>query len=233
VPRFLLLASLAAALVAASGCGGAPPLYAPSTPTGPVEVDGVAAEWPAALRPVPREAGLSLALQRTDSALVVAVIARSDRQARRIALGGLRLWLDPEGGTDRVVGVRFPTPAPPSRVDIRRAGGEAGPQILRRRFEQSLDRVEVQRRDSVRAVEPGDVPGLETVAQWGQGGLVVEARLPLAAGALLDAAPGEALSLGVELLDLPSGRRSRLPPPDLDDPDFEPATVTRWLRVDG
>ena len=229
--RLLLPLALLAAV--AGGCGGAPPLYASTVVTADVDVDGDADEWPAALRPVPREAGLSLGLRRTDDALVVVVIARDDRQARRIALGGLRLWLDPEGGTDRAVGVRFPTPPPPARVDIRRARGEAGPQILRRRFEAALDRVEVQRGDSVRAVEPGDVPGLETAAQWGPGGLVVEARLPLRAGALLGSAPGEALSLGVELLDLPSGRRSRIPPPDLDDPDFEPATVTRWLRVGG
>ena len=225
---FLVLALLAAA---ASGCGGAPPLYASTPiPAEAVDVDGDAGEWPSALRPVPREPGLSLGLRRTDDALFVAVIARDERQAQRVVLGGLRLWLDPEGGTERVVGVRFPTPPPPSRVDIRRAGGEAGPQILRRRFEAAVDRVEVQRRDSARAVEPGSVPGLETAAQWGPRGLVVEARLPLAAGALLDAAPGADLSLGVELLDLPGRRRSPVPPPDLDEA-FDPPYVTRWLRV--
>ena len=133
VRTFLVLALLAAA---ASGCGGAPPLYASTPiPAEAVDVDGDAGEWPSALRPVPREPGLSLGLRRTDDALFVAVIARDERQAQRVVLGGLRLWLDPEGGTERVVGVRFPTPPPPSRVDIRRAGGEAGPQILRRRFE--------------------------------------------------------------------------------------------------
>lgn len=226
LPVCLLLLALAV-----GGCGGSAPLYASAPLTPDVVVDGDAREWPSALRPVPQEAGLSLGLRNADDALVVALIARDDRQARRIALGGVRLWLDPAGGTERVVGVRFPSPPPPDRVDIRRAGGEAGPQILRRRFERSIDRVEVERQDSVRVVGAGDVRGLETAAQWGPNALVVEVRLPLEAGALLEAAPEGALGLGVQLLDLPSGRRGPVPDFDPNEP-FDPSTVTRWLVVD-
>lgn len=217
--------------LAASGCGGSAPLYASAPLTPEVVVDGAAREWTPPLRPVPQEAGLSLGLRNTDDALVVALIARDDRQARRIALGGVQLWLDPEGGTDRAVGVRFPAPPPPARVDIRRAEGEAGPQILRRRFERTAGRVEVTRQDSVRVVEPGDVPGLETAAQWGPDALVVEVRLPLGAGALLPSTPEGTLGLGVQLLDLPNRRRG--PVPDFDPNEaFDPPTVTRWLVVD-
>lgn len=236
------LVTVSIALVA--GCGPAPPLYVsePSPPA--LAVDGDVGDWPGPLRPVPQEAGLSLGLRNADGALTVAVIATDERQVRRIARGGLRLWVDPGGGTERVLGLRFPAPG---GQDVAQAGGRhrggADPQALRRRFEAALDRVEIWQGDSVRVVGPGSVDGLETAAQWAENGLAVEVQISLApAEGLLAVPAGGTVGLGIELVDLPvAGRWPAAGPggmgrpdprvrPDEDAPDL-PTTV-RWLRVD-
>lgn len=249
--------SLALLAALASGCGSAPPLYtsAPATPA--TTIDGDARDWPAALRPVPNEAGLSLGLRNTADSLYVVVVASDERQARRIALGGLRLWLDPAGGTDRVLGLRFPAPAAPDPADVRRERARArtggvDEQALRRRFRSSLDRVEVTREGDVlvRSVPRGSVDGLVTEAAWTDAGLVVEARLPLhAAAGLLPTDAAEDLGLGVELLDIgglgpvgPYGAAGPRPGPQgaerpetsvEDRPSLDDLpTLTRWLRAD-
>lgn len=257
--RLVLVLAASTALV--GGCGSSAPAYSSSPATSETVIDGDARDWPGALRPVPSEAGLSLGLRNTDDALYVAVIAGDERQARRIALGGLRLWLDPAGGTERVLGVRFPAPSAPDPADVRRerARGRAvsgvDEQALRRRFEASRDRVEVTRQDEVvvQSARSGSVEGIETAATWTQAGLVVEVRLPLdATSGLIPGDAGESVGLGVELLDLsrfaPPGRRGRGPvsggrgagPPDAgrSDPQREAdgvgaevSTLTRWLNV--
>ena len=258
--RPFLVAVLA---LAATGCGSSAPPYVAEAATTETAIDGEADEWPAALRPVPDEAGLSLGLRHTGDALIVAVIAGDDRQARRIALGGLRLWLDPEGGTDRALGIRYPAPEAPdvetvARSGPRRGGPDVGPDPtrLRRRFEAGLDEVEITRGVlTQRTPADGAFGGLEAASTWGTRGLVVEMRIPLeAAPGLLETPAGEAVGLGVELLDVSraalrqrfaqagrppmrnGGDDRPMPAPDgqnlMSDmpPSFE--TVTRWLRVD-
>lgn len=254
----LSLVVLASVLVA--GCGSAPPLYLSEPATPETVVDGVAGEWPSALRPVPGEAGLSLGLRRDGDALVVAVIAGDERQARRIALGGLRVWIDPAGGTDRALGIRYPAPTDPDlrsivRSDLRPGGGSAGldPVRLRRQFEAGLDEVEVTRGVLTQRARPdGTFGGLTAASTWGTRGLIVEMRIPLAAApGLLKTSAGEAVGLGVDLLDVAGSLRQPLtrrpdpamgasgdrPMPPRGGPALAPAavelaTVTRWLRVE-
>ena len=254
--RVLLVVSIA---LAAAGCGSAPPLYLAEPATPATVVDGEATEWPSALRPVPQEAGLSLGLRRDGTDLVVAVIAGDDRQARRIAIGGLRLWLDPEGGTERVLGVRYPAPADPDVRSVLRSGPRRGgavdasdPTRLRRRFESGLDQVEVTRGVlTQRASADGSFGGLAAEATWGPRGLVVEMRIPLvAAPGLLATDAGDTVGLGVELLDIQGTQREAIlqarqapraggddrpmPPagrPSVSD-EIDVATVTRWLRAE-
>ena len=238
-----------AALLLVAGCGPGPALYAAAPLTPDTVVDGDAREWPAALRPVPGEAGLSLGLRRDADALVLAVIAGDERQARRIALGGLQVWIDPAGGTDEVLGLRFPSPGPLDPADLRRqqrGATAADADQLRRRFENGTQEVEVTRGVVTQRASPGGrFGGLEAAATWTDRGLVVEMRLPLTAtpGLLTEAARGS-LGIGIELLDLrraPVGggaTRGRRPPAsDGAETPREPAavgvgTVTRWVRID-
>lgn len=249
-------------VLAAAGCGSAPPTYLTEPATTETVVDGEAAEWPAALRPVPQEAGLSVGLRRDGDDLVVAVIASDDRQARRIAVGGLRVWVDPEGGTDRALGVRYPAPSAPDVQEVLRSGPRRGgaidaenPQRLRRRYESGLDQVEITRGVlTQRASADGSFGGLVAESTWGPRGLVVEMRIPLMpAPGLLEVAAGDEVGLGFELLDVQTTRREALmqsrrpapraasgddrpmPPPEgpaVDPDEIDVATITRWLRAD-
>ena len=252
-------------LVLAAGCSGPAPLYTAQTPPPATVVDGQADEWPLALRPVPREAGLGIGLRRDvfasrpdgADALAVVVIASDERQARRIALGGLRLWIDPEGGRDRVLGLQFPAPEPLGDRLLRAGrgtrGGEPATDDLRRRFQASLGAVEVTQGEAPpRRLTLDQADGLEAAAAWGARGLVVEVRVPLAPSpALLPTAAGDVIGLGVEVIDLQQPPRRRAPAqgerprtrrgeaPDTGnepEPEAQPAvkveTVTRWLRVE-
>ncbi|MGB3543246.1 hypothetical protein [Rubrivirga sp.] len=247
--RALLLGSV---LVFAAGCGSAPPLYSTSDPA-ETTVDGSADEWPRALRPVPDESGLSIGLRLEDDDLVVALIAADGRQSRRIALGGLRVWVDPMGGDDRVLGVRYPAPGDPSRSDIAqrgpRPGGRDGqdPTRLRRRFEAGLTQAELTRGVVTQQISPDGDAGIEAAAMWGPQTMVIEMRIPLGAeDGLLDLPAGQEIGVGIELLDVqrpqPSAPNARtsgrgLPPGRRPTGDqarervFEPSTLTRWLRI--
>ena len=256
--RFFALLVAAATV---SACGSSPLLYTASPATPDTAVDGQATEWPSALRPVPDESGLSVGFRHDGADLVVAVIAGDDRQARRIAVGGLRVWVDPMGGTDRALGIRYPSPeAPDARSVVRngpRAGGPAAsddPQRLRRRFESGLDQMEVTRGIlTQRAAADGSFGGLAASATWGVRGLVVEMRIPLtAAPGLLETSADGTVGIGVELLDvrttamqarMQNGRRPARPREGADDrpmppaegpavePEIDIATVTRWMKV--
>ena len=229
-----------------TACGPGPALYTAQPATSETVVDGEIGEWPAALRPVPSEAGLGIGLRRDGEDLVVAVVASDERQARRLALGGLTLWVDPEGGTGRALGLRYPAPPDLTPVEIRarvaaRRSGSSDDAPLRRRYQEATDQIEVTRGVvTQRAATDGRFGGLEAASTWDGRRLVVEMRVPLTvASGLLTEAPTEAVGLGVELLDvrrpaIPRGRRptAGAGPAVVELPEAEVATVTRWLRLD-
>ncbi len=201
-----------AALVVLAGCGGTPRVLVPSAPDAAV-VDGDAGEWTSGLRPVPGESGLSLGLRRTPDALVVALIAGDDWQARRIASGGLTLWLDPAGGSARSVGLRFPVG---SDAEMNAAGGQPDAAALQAGF--SSDRLATVRGTAVQSAAVGGVPGVETAATWTTRGLVAEVRLPLRgpnAVAFAGEAIGTSVGLGIELAEVSRTGSSAPPPPSM------------------
>ena len=227
--RLAAFAFVLASLAPAAGCAPAPPLY--TAETAPVVVDGDAGEWPAALRPVPSEGGLTLGLRTSDDALFVVVVAGDERQIRRVSSGGLRVWLDPAGGTERVLAVGYPVPL--DRAVAR--GGTAE----RRRFEDRLGRISVQRGEGpVQTFELGNVEGVEAASEWGARTLVTEVRIPFGDGPVA-VERGEALGVGIELVEAGrSGLRARRAAPprqrgaDADAADDGPPTITRWLRLE-
>ncbi len=207
-----------AALLVLAGCGSTPLPLVASAPA-PAVVDGDVSEWTTGLRPVPGESGLSLGVRNTPDALVVALVAGDEWQARRIATGGLTLWLDPAGGSARSVGLRFPvgsgTPEEPA-ADLRDAPRvDEGP--LRAAFEASSGQVATVRGGVTTAAAQGGIAGVETAATWTVRGLTVEARLPLrgpAAVAFAGESTGARVGLGLELVQA-SRRPSSAPPPSL------------------
>lgn len=247
-------ALLALSLALVAGCGSTPPrVYEAASATAATRVDGDARDWRGALVPVPEEAGLTFGVRDAGDALLLAVVAGDERQARRIALGGLYVSLDPAGALDPAVAgtsglrLRFPTPAPPDPADLRSQRGTPHPIRLRARFDDATGRLEVQRGGSVvvNSVAAGSIPGLETAAAWTDAGLVVEMRIPLGArDDLLAVEATDRVGVGIGLVDLPGfdariGGARRAPGP-LGPPrgsDVEAATpdldvTTRWFVVD-
>ncbi|HEX8385766.1 MAG TPA: methyltransferase domain-containing protein [Rubricoccaceae bacterium] len=209
-PHASVLVLLAFGLL--GGCRTAAPLL-PSAP-GPAAVDGDADEWAGGLRPVPGEPGLSIGLRNTPDALAVVIVAGAEGQARRVASGGLTLWLDPAGGTARRVGLRFPVGN--GDAPVPEGPPASGPDPLREAFAAAIDRLETVRDGDVRPAAVGGVPGVETAAAWTDRGLVVEVRLPLrgpGAAAFAGEASGVSVGLGVELAE--ARRTTDLPAPSL------------------
>jgi hypothetical protein len=203
---------LTLALLALAGCRSAAPLL--TSTAAPVVVDGDAGEWASGLRPVPGESGLSLGLRNTPDALVVAIVAGDEWQARRVASGGLTLWLDPAGGNARRLGLRFPVGAG-APDDVPPPGAPADDGTLRGAFAASTARLEAVRAGDARPAAVGSIAGVETAAAWTARGLVVEVRLPLrgpAAAAFAGEATGPSVGLGIELAAVQRAG-SALPPP--------------------
>jgi hypothetical protein len=202
-------------LLALAGCRSAAPLL--TSTAAPVTVDGDVGEWAGGLRPVPGESGLSLGLRNTPDALVVAVVAGDEWQARRVAAGGLTLWLDPAGGNARRVGLRFPIGAG-APGDAPPPGAPADGGTLRWAFEASTTRLEAVRGGDARPAAVGSVAGVETAAAWTDRGLAVEVRLPLrgpAAAAFAGEAAGPSVGLGIELAAIRRAGSALPPPPSM------------------
>ena len=215
MPRLLPLAALAALL---AGCSSPKPAVqsgrAPSTLT----IDGSAADWSDALMPVPDEPGLSMGVRNDRTAMSVVLVANTPEQGLRLSRGAT-FWFDGDGGTDRAFGVGFPLrPERGARGNRQRPEGERpapgerepGARLdrARERFNEGTDRLTVFRGGGGELqVGRGDVPGLETAAEWTERALVVELRVPLSGddGYAVGAASGAKVGLGVELLDVPEG----------------------------
>lgn len=249
-PTPVRTALLVFSLLLVAGCGStAPRVYEAASATAATRVDGDARDWRGVLLPVPEEAGLTFGVRDAGDALLVAVVAGDERQARRIALGGLYVSLDPAGGEAASLRLRFPTPAPPDPADLRSQRGTPHPLRLRDRFEAATRRLEVQRGGAVvvQSVDVGRVPGLETAAKWtDRDGLVVEMRIPLGArDDLLAVEAGDRLGVGIGLVDLPGfdariGGERRRPMlggapgrgADVDALTPDLTVTTRWFLVD-
>ena len=255
MPLPVRLLSLVVAAVVLPACGPGPALYAAEVAPTATVVDGDVGEWPSALRPVPGEGGLVIGLRREGDDLIVAVIATDERQTRRVVLGGLTVWVDPDGGTDRALGIRYPAPDEVTARDLRdvaaaRDGDTADTPALRRRYQAGTEAVVVTRGVVAQRTQgDGRFRGLEVASTWGRRGLAVEMRVPLSAtSGLLDTQPTEAVGLGIELIDGPRSPRSARPrgeqpprpqpdepladqTPRSERPAIDLPTVTRWLRI--
>ena len=215
--RFLPLAALAVLL---AGCSSSKPTVQSGAVPSSLAIDGDASDWAGALTPVPEEPGLSMGVRNSGTAMSVVLVANTPEQALRLSRGAT-FWFDGDGGTDRAFGIGFPL------RPQRRAGGPrtrqpgdgpgAGPggrdpgarmDRARERFNDGTRRLTVFRGGGGELqVGQGDVPGLDTAAEWTESALVVELRIPLAGdnGYAIGAAPGARVGMGLELIDVPEG----------------------------
>ena len=196
---------LAGALVL-SACGGTVALQS-SVPQSPIEIDGSEQDWYEHLRPIEKQRA-SIGVGNDAEHLYVAFLTADDALIRRIMALGLILWLDPGGGNEKDLGIRYPSgmmgSAGEGMMSPGDPGREASPELRREQFEASLQELDLLRGEDGESLRmsAASIPGL-AVRVTAEGGIFFyELRLPLrATGPFAVAAgvdPGEALGLGLE-----------------------------------
>lgn len=197
----------------------------------PVAIDGAHAEWGTSLRPVPDESGILYGVRNTDDRLYLIVVATGEEAARRIAVGGMTVWFDTEGGQEEVYGIRYPVGLFRSRGEARSRGergrrGEEGrsdrpgndPAQREARLRRSFERVAILREGGREHTDYvlGEVPGVRAAAVSQETGFVAELEVPIGEGAFdLAVTPGQAFGMALELAPTlqrrPGGRQGGRP----------------------
>ncbi len=93
-------------LILVSGCGSTRPL-ASHWRDGAIKVDGHADEWEG-VQTVIEKKNMTLGLYNDGEDLYVLVVTGDPGLQGQILGRGLTVWLDPAGGKDKVVGIRYP-----------------------------------------------------------------------------------------------------------------------------
>ena len=192
---FGVLVSAATVLVALTVVtGAADPIIASVWKTSGVSADGSLIEW-GDLKPV--ATGLQIAAANDETSVYVALLA-SDEQMRVSLSAGVVFWLDASGGHKETLGLQLPGPAPidPNAVGRSAQGGlRLNPTVL--------DRVDVLGPGKLarRLVDLDASSGMAAGIGGEDGGIVFEARIPLAATAgnriSAGVSPGRSFGLGI------------------------------------
>jgi len=186
-------------LLAGVGCSSTQSLQ--SAPmSAPITLDGSDEDWAGALQPVADQPGLGVGVRNDGEALYVVAVLRNEAQVRQAVRSGLTLWLDPAGGTDRALGVRFPLGmSPGGPADGGRDGQGRGEDLSGRLATLAGDLEVLQDGAEAGSRRPANGASSIQASATLQGSvLVVEYRVLLADGPFaLGALPGTSIGLGL------------------------------------
>lgn len=212
-PRLLLVAGL---LLGVGGCSSTQSL-ASQRVTSAVAVDGLEADWQDNLQPVQGHDGLMMGVRNDADDLYVALVVSDASLARQIALGGLTLWFDPEGGKEKALGVQFPlgvldrSGSPPPGFDPGSEGGRGRPAEVPM---PSFARLALRRGEG----DPGTPQpaaagtGVTAAGSLNAGQIVYELRVPLrGADFAVGASPGAEVGIGLETPEFERPARGERP----------------------
>ncbi len=194
---FVLLTVLTVA-----GCSSTQALVS-RAPQTDVTIDAQVADWAGALSPVEGK-DFSLGVLNDADHLYVALVTQSPQVIRQIVMRGLTFWIDPAGGKDKAVGLRFPTGmAAPGAALGEISGAEAGRRQdrIQRALERATSHFEIVRGEDETWRHPaGSVPAIGTSAGLKYGALTLEVRIPIGDDTHFDlGAPiGSSIGLGLE-----------------------------------
>jgi hypothetical protein len=211
--RFRTLASLAAGAAVLVSCGGSH--LTSRWRDRAIAVDGDASDWDGALTTV-KDGGFQIGAENDGESLYLCLRAPADEQDARRLARGFTVWLDPAGGKEHALGVRFP-PAFAGRRMSREPGEEgAPPDTGEAAVDRLNDRIRVVHGDEDAATLGDLVAGTGVEARMGGAlvGRVYELRVPLVAeagqGTGLPVRPGSKIGLGLETTTF-RGRSGRGP----------------------
>jgi hypothetical protein len=190
-----------AAIFALAACG---PVEVESLwRTGPIAIDGTIADWSDHLVEV-EGTGLSLGVAN-DADFVYVGLAATDARAAAQAFGrGLYLWLDPKGGSDKVLGIHYPR-----GVNFENFPGPPEPDsmgVLRKSGRTTEEETEVEilgpGRDQKTELNRGELKGIEVAASRRGGFFVYEIKVPLAKSEAVpfaaESGPGKTVGIGFD-----------------------------------
>ncbi len=212
----------ATALLLTSGCSSAQSLQSQSPATVPT-IDAAIDDWLGVLKPVDGQP-FSLGVQNDGDFLYLALLSNDPGVVQQIAFQGLVVWFDPTGDNEQAFGLRFPL-----GISAARRGGEGprpgtqgaprrDPDVVAELFNNAPADVEFLNAGARSGVRQAvaTIPGIEAKATLEYGTLTYELKIPLQQtdtyGFAVGAAPGTAISLGIETPEMdrrPPGDRMR------------------------
>jgi len=171
--------------------------------TNDIVIDGKIADWQGYLVEV-KGTGVSVGVVNDADYVYVGLSATDARAAAQAFRLGLYVWLDPKGGSDRVLGIHYPTGlnwedfAGPPEMD------SMG--VLRKPSRDAGETAEVEilgpGRDEQTQLDRGELKGIEVAASRRGGIFVYEIKVPLAkseaAPFAAESAPGKMLGVGFD-----------------------------------
>jgi hypothetical protein len=189
---------------------------------GAITVDGKFDDWYGTLQPF-GDAPVSLQTLNDGEFLYLRLIA-SDSAARRESVRqGMTVWFDPQGGTKKKLGIKYPVVEAGSGPDEGRgrggSGGYGGGHGGHGRGEHpeggmedaviASDRVDIlgPGKDDARSLTRDHLSGLDVAIRAEQGTLQYELKIPLARSAdhpyAIDTQAGKTIGLGIETAKMP------------------------------
>lgn len=178
----------------------------------PLIIDGRADDWADALIAFD-DSGVSLGIQNDGDFLYLCFLTADRRLLAPVLRSGLVIWLDPKGGKDKVLGIRFPLGLEGRDFQGPESGNRDRQDAIRG-LQSRRDELEIlgPGRDEVVRLKRSELKGLE-VAVSNRDGFAYEMRIPLAAGpdASLAAgiSPGRPLGIGITSAEPDLRRLSR------------------------
>ncbi len=184
-------------VVLAAGCTGSR-LLTSRMPVAAVVIDADVSEWEGVLHPVEEEA-FSLGVVNDADNLYVAFVSHDQQIARQVLVRGMTFWLDPDGGKEKSIGVRFPV----GLLGQGRVAGMQGIERLDQVFDQATSHLEIIEGEQVSRHPALSLPNMGASASMEFGTLTLELRIPLKPGAGFAFAPSADGTIGLGLETTP------------------------------
>jgi len=195
------LLTLAALSLWLSGCSAVKNYITDSRPLErQVTVDGRSDEWLGALSSV-TDAHLEEGFLNDKDFLYVCLVTEDESLLRQIAREGLVVWFDPRGGSEKVLGIKYPLGVKKSGKSARPTNEKAGPPP-EAPAEDSQSGLEIYRAGEAvpQKLDLAGAKGLELAASRESGFFVYELKIPLQPSAehpiAVGAIPGKTVGVG-------------------------------------
>jgi len=148
-----------------------------------IVVDGDYTEWGGQMWALDQE-NIYIGTLNDDAFLYLSIVASDRQTGMKMVMQGFTLWFDPDGGTDKVLGIRFPLgvgdekKGPPSRPGEM---SEPDSEQIKEQFESSLTELEIftKGNELPNRLLVADAHGVDVSASVESRSFVYELKIPL------------------------------------------------------